>query len=287
MLKLYKTQNNTRLAAYSAMAAAITASVGNTQAEVIYTDIDDITLGVGDTLDLDIDSDGVFDFVFRGGSVTGSGGTWSFVSVFGFAYTAGIGNAENQLMGYTGSFYNYGSALDYGALIGPDGPWLNYPSLSNSAVLGSNYYGVTYGQFPGLGERYLGFQFTVLGNIHYGWMRLEADVDPCYIKLYDFAYESNPGQPIEAGSLVSTIDVKDLPAGTAQIYSYGSTVFVSHNGSVDRPVVAAYDLNGKQVFSAPMLNNAMQLDLSRCAAGNYIIQMTGEAGQYTKQVYIE
>lgn len=287
MQQQYKTQNNLRLAAYSAMAAALTATLSDASAEVVYNDIDDVTVGVGDVFEVDVDGDGTFDFVFQGGSTTGTGGVWSFVSVFGFISSAGIGNAENQIIGYTGSFYNYGSALVEGALIGPDGPWLDYPSLSNSAVLASNFYGSTYGQFPGLGERFIGFQFTVLGNIHYGWMRVEADIDPAYVTIYDYAYEANPGQPIEAGSLESTINVRDLPAGTIQAYSFDQTVFINQNGSLTNPLVTVYDLSGKQVFAATMQDNAMQIDLSRCAAGNYLVHIGADAGQYTKQVHIQ
>ncbi len=288
MRKNYTKNNSVRLAAYSTMAAALTAVVADANAEVIYTDIEDMTIEVGDQFDVDVDGDGTFDFRFSAGYASSSGGSiWSFGSGFGFVSSASVGNSSNQFCGSVGSYYNYGSALEEGALIGPDGAWLNYPSLSNSAVLASNFYGTPFGNFPGAGEMYLGFQFTVKGNLHYGWMRVEADIDPVYMTIFDYAYEAIPDQPIEAGSQVSLVSVEELAAGVANIYSFNATVNINLSQPLTNTYARVMSLNGETVFSAPMTDNSMRIDLSRVAKGNYLVQLVSDEGTTTKQVFIQ
>lgn len=287
MTKNYKLVTTQKLAAYSAMAAAITASMSDANAEVIYTDIDDVTIGVGDIYQLDIDADGTADFMFGGGSTMSSGGsTWSFVSAFGYVTSYTVGNADNQIIGYTGSFYNYGSALEDGALIGPDGPWLNYPSLSNSAVLASNFYGSTYGQFPGLGERFMGIKFSSKGNLHYGWIRVVADIDPVYATIMDYAYETVNDVPIEAGSTISLVGVEELSAGTVNVYAFNSSVRVVVNRDLTSPQIRITDLHGATVFTAPLNNRQATIDLQNFATGNYVVSVLSAEGTSNKQVFI-
>jgi hypothetical protein len=287
MTKIYNQTTMHKLAAYSAMAAAITASMADANAEVIYTDIDDVTIGIGDLYQLDMDADGASDFMFGGGSTMSSGGsTWSFVSAFGYVTSYFVGQPENQIIGYTGSFYNYGSALEEGALIGPDGPWLNYPSLSNSAVLASNFYGSTYGQFPGLGERYMGVKFSSKGNLHYGWIRVVADIDPVYATIMDFAYEANPNQPIEAGSLVSTVGVEELSEGVVNVYAFNSSVQVVVNRDLANAQVRITNLQGETVFTAPLNDRLVTINLQDLATGNYMVSVLSNEGSTTKQVFI-
>ena len=75
MRKNYTKNNSVRLAAYSTMAAALTAVVADANAEVIYTDIEDMTVEVGDVFDVDVDGDGTFDCRFSAGYVSSSGGS--------------------------------------------------------------------------------------------------------------------------------------------------------------------------------------------------------------------
>lgn len=288
MRKNYTKNNSVRLTAYSAMAAALTAVTADANAEVIYTDIEDETIEVGGAFDIDIDGDGTIDFQFAASFTSSTGGSiWSFGTGFGFRSASSVGNSSNQFCGSVGAYYNYGSALEEGALIGPDGPWLNYPSLSNHAVLASNFFGVTYGNFPGEGEMYLGFQFTVKGNLHYGWMRVEADIDPVYMTIFDYAYEAIPDQPIEAGSQVSLVDVEELAAGVANIYSFNATVNINLSQPLTNTYARVMSLNGETVFSAPMTDNSMRIDLSRVAKGNYLVQLVSDEGTSTKQVFIQ
>lgn len=286
MKKLYKTSRNTRLKAYSAAALALTAGASSVDATIVYNDIEDITIGVDEMFDLDIDGDGSLDFHFRAGSATGSSGTWSFGSVFGNATSYTVGNSGNQLIGYVGAYYNYGSALDAGDNIGPDGPWLSYPSYGNTAVIASNFYGVTYGAFPGQGEKFLGFKFVSGGTNHYGWMRVVADVNPVTITVMDYAYDNTADAEIEAGATIS-IAVNELAAGAVNIYSFNSAVTIVNNAGLQNANAIVTDLAGKQVASVQLNNGTNQIDLSQFATGNYLVHITSAEGNTAKQVFIQ
>jgi len=284
MKKNYTTGNATRLTAYSAMAVALTANVA--KSEVIYTDPEDILVEIDGSYSLDVDADGVLDFYFRAGMTTGSSGTWSFASGFGMMTSVSVGNSNNQFIGYVGPYYNYGSALEYEDIIGPDGPWLSYPSFSNSAVLASNFYGVTYGAFPGQGERYLGFKFSTLGSVHYGWMRITAEINPAQITILDYAYENVPDAEILAGSLESTVAIPTIPAGEVQVYSFNSTLYIQLQEVPDNGSLSIYDMLGKQVYSGSLTEVSTQVDLGTIPTGNFIVQIISAGRNYSKQVYI-
>lgn len=273
MKKDYKISTNQKLTAYSAMAAAIMAHGYDVNAEVVYTDFEDVTLEVGDAYDLDLDGDGVLDFNFAVDSKTGPYGTWSYGTAFG------IGGTQNQVIGYTGTYYNYGSNLNAGDEIGPDGPWIS------DAVLASNFYDYPFGAFPGAGEGYIGVQFEISGNLHYGWVRLEADINDLFITLMDMAYENVAETAIEAGATTSPVAIPEISASLVNVYSFGSTLYINNTG-MNQPFVNVYDLNGKLVLSQDLTGGNNVITMDQIAEGNYLVNIKSDEGSFTKQVFM-
>ncbi len=286
MKNKYSKTTSKRLMAYSAMAAALVAGT-DANAEIIYTDIEDVTIGIGEMYDLDIDGDAVMDFHFRVSFTSSSkGSVWSFGTAFGNYTSLGVGNSSNQIIGYAGTFYNYASFLEEGDPIGALGPWLNYPSLSNSAVVASNFYGATYGAFPGSGEGFAGIQFLIDGSLYYGWVRLVADIDPVYITIIDMAYETEQGVAIEAGATTSPVAVVNLPVGSVEAYNFGSVVHINNIAGIQDGLVQIFSMNGDEVFNIPLTMGMMQIDLSHIAKANYMLRITTQEGQFTRQVFM-
>lgn len=277
MKKNYKISTNQKLTAYSAMAAAIMAHGYDVNAEVVYTDFEDVTLEVGDAYDLDLDGDGVLDFDFAVSSVTGPYGTWSFGTAFGMF--PGGGGSNNQVIGYTGTYYNYGSNLNAGDEIGPDGPWVS------DAVLASNFYDNTFGDFPGAGEGYIGVQFEISGNLHYGWIRLEADINDLFITLMDMAYENVAETPIDAGATTTPTAIPEISSSLVNVYSFGSTLYINNTG-MTQPFVNVYDLNGKLVLSQDLTGGNNTITMDQLAVGNYLVNIKSDEGSFTKQVFM-
>ena len=77
MNKIYKNLTGSKLKAYSAMAAVLTAGTATLNAEVVYTDITDATIGIGEMFEIDMDGDGTIDFLIAASSLTGTNGTWT------------------------------------------------------------------------------------------------------------------------------------------------------------------------------------------------------------------
>jgi hypothetical protein len=109
---------------------------------------------------------------------------------------------------------NFGAAGAYplpnGALIGPDTgttyTWLGHDPLLGALVLanatGSGIIGspiLFAGPFAGVESAFIGLQFQVNGQTYYGWIRVGAPVSINGGWIYDYAYETSPNTPINAG----------------------------------------------------------------------------------------
>ncbi len=67
------------------------------------------------------------------------------------------------------------------------------------------------GAWPGAVNRFLGFQFEINGQTHFGWARLSVSRTPYTATLTGYAYETVPNRTIIAGQIDSAT-VSDLPA---------------------------------------------------------------------------
>lgn len=112
--------------------------------------------------------------------------------------------AGNGAAGYVvGSQFLLDSALHRGARIGPRSP---FKKGAGSMVLArSNRYTsgrtIVYGAWTNVKDRYLGFEFQIKGETHYGWARLNVTVNKTSITatLTGYAYETIANKSIIAG----------------------------------------------------------------------------------------
>jgi hypothetical protein len=137
---------------------------------------------------LDLDGDGVIDFTFTSG--------YSFVGV--------RSEGQNRLVIAPSPPPNLGGPVeplfpDYE--IGPElEGGLTWRDLSGFATLGIYLWPANAGHFLGQ-HAYMGVEFYIDGNVHYGWINLMvADAGP-YGEIYGWAYESESGVPIIAGDM--------------------------------------------------------------------------------------
>ncbi|MFT7314340.1 MAG: hypothetical protein ACI9J5_002483, partial [Paraglaciecola sp.] len=68
--------------------------------------------------------------------------------------------------------------------------------------LGWSYDGTPYNNFPGAGDKFVGVEFEIAGDVKYGWLGLNLSLDVGTLTIYDFAYEDS-GSSIAAGDKVS------------------------------------------------------------------------------------
>jgi hypothetical protein len=214
-----------RLNTYALLASAAGMSVLTlaqaSEAEVIYTQTNQVT-HTGLPLFIDLNHDGIKDFLVRTSFYRGSSGLQVGLDAAGYA------NANNLVAGrrfsVSGYFLSAASALPAGTKIGPNGNF-SVPSpfmaveLFNGA--GSQYsdLGPWAGKGVGVRDRYLGLKFLIDGTVHYGWARLSVTLghhrqfDDVIGTLTGYAYETVPDKPITAGRVTGP-DVIIMPPET-------------------------------------------------------------------------
>jgi hypothetical protein len=206
---------NRQLNQYAQLASAAGVSVlalaGASQAKVVYTETYQLT-HPGIPLYIDLNHDGINDFVLRTMFYRGTSGIEVGLSASGFR------NADNVVAGKRFSlgsdyFLSAASALPAGARIGPDGNF-SLPSPFMAVELfkkdvGSQYsdLGPRVGKGNGVRDRYLGLKFVVDGEVHYGWARLSVTLghdrqpDDVVGTMTGYAYETVADKPIIAGQI--------------------------------------------------------------------------------------
>jgi len=205
---------NRQLSAYAQMASAagvtVLALAGASEAKVVYTETYQVTHS-GFPLYIDVNNDGIKDFLLRTTFYKGSSGLEVGLNVSGYR------NAENVVAGRrfssgSGYFYSAASALRAGAQIGPNGNFFDrFPIMAGELFkeTGSQYsdVGPWAGKGQGVKNRYLGLKFVIDGEVHYGWARFSVTLGhrrqfgDVTGTLTGYAYETVPDKPITAGKI--------------------------------------------------------------------------------------
>jgi len=214
--------------------AAVAAGVGllamtkSAEAEVVYTPANtQIPVNTGPIL-LDLNHDGIADFAFWNlRFATNSGDRSSGRSVLNLyvgcaPVNSTCQNPKNEIWGLGGVYQRFASALPIGARVGPNNSYFQQAQklkngLVPSPIAEMGRFGVFYsyqgyldgsytsGQWMYTRNRYLGLQFVISGQLHYGWARVAVTVDRAP-RLYrieavltGYAYETVPNKPIVTG----------------------------------------------------------------------------------------
>jgi hypothetical protein len=175
-----------RLLAYATMAGAgIAGLASNAAAKIIYTPTHNDIHG---HYPIDLNHDGINDF-----------------RIYSYGFS-GIGNLDaipvsptNKVAKDTGQgcFRGYSAAaLQQGAVIGAG------RDFAARATCMAEYNSGAYGPWVGQTDRYLGFEFYIDGQKHYGWARLSMNgffCPGCDLRIFGYAYETIPNKAIIAG----------------------------------------------------------------------------------------
>ncbi len=170
---------------------------------------------------IDLNNDGEPDFVFRYRT-----GTDHYLSMAGVIKgDAAVSAGQQSIRGVARELVG---ALPEGAAIGPADKFLRAPQ-----VLAAEYYnsdgGQTYlyGKWPNAGTVYVGVQFQIAGQKHYGWIRMSVTIPfgsgngqypPIKVEMTGYAYESVANEHIFAGATTGSPDDEgQVPADPASL----------------------------------------------------------------------
>jgi len=188
--------------AASAAGVSLLATAQPGEAEIVYTPAN-VTIGTNQEYGLDLNSDGIIDFTIKA-----FGRYFEPVTYINFLAVrhAQKGNkiAAHLAFGlYSGGGFNFAYALSSGIAISKQARHFNAGRATMAWTCecdaGGFYRGswLSHTSHRGLSNRYLGFQFKINGETHYGWARLNVIYGGALLTGY--AYETVPDQGINAG----------------------------------------------------------------------------------------
>jgi hypothetical protein len=258
-----------RLVQYGALSAAAL-GVADATGQVTYTDVDpDVVLNVGEEFIVDFVGTGATEFTVNNPSGLAGGNAAIVFPSSGGAFA-----------GFTSGGFEYPNLLAMGDVI--DGA----SGFTTDGVRGDlNYYGCAYSNSQWCGDvndGYLGVKFQFMGNTHYGWARLDTDVNgDNLIVVKDFAFELTPDTAISAG---------DMGLGNNDAQFQGFNYFVDANKVLNLSATSAidnvtiYNVLGQQVINRAIDGTSAVIDLAAQQSGLYLVTVTIEGAQKTVKV---
>lgn len=135
---------------------------------------------------IDLNDDGVIDFIIPGGNAQ--------INV--------LPQGFNRVLSIDEFGTLYAADLSEGSFIGAD-PGDGRVWGAGSPVMAACFSGggvVCFGNFLG-GIDYLGAEFEIAGNTHYGWLEIRSRDGIPFIDVLSWAYETEPGMGILAGAI--------------------------------------------------------------------------------------
>jgi hypothetical protein len=205
-------------AAASAAGVSVLALVEPSPGEVVFTPTHKI-VGAGHVLPLDLNNDGITDFLFKDFfSSIQVPQTCSGSSCFRYLGRLQIrARRQNQVEGVDPFGLRLTKALPANSQVGPAASFLpaGGTDLMRSCFDSNDSYGGR-GYWLNGKKQFLGLKFTIEGQTHYGWARLTTGVDTCKVKavLTGYAYESEPDTPILTG--VTSVDSTGNEQGASE-----------------------------------------------------------------------
>jgi hypothetical protein len=267
---------NKKIKSYSALAGSIALMSSQADAQIIYTDInpDSTTTIPGTSFNLDLDNGGVVDFTFNLTFGTGSGTSQ------GVGITAA---GTNAVAGSIVGSYTYPLALNNGDTIKSTLQFNGGSSQSMASYFGS---GSSYGNWLGAADKYVGLQFYIGAQLHYGWARLDVTATANQFTIKDYAYNATPNEYIIAGEMGVGINENALMDATS-IFSSEKNVIISF--LKDQPINAVVKISnalGQEIYNGSLIEKETSINLSKEKTGIYFVTITNKNIVYTKKVYL-
>ena len=289
-----------KIVAYSAMNVAFLLFNEKLLSQIIYTDIDSDIVIEDEPLDyifIDIDEDGVSDFLFlKENFVTPTVAFFNSKSA-SHIIVSGLDGKDIVMSSVTHTLPYLPAVSNFPLPFFPD----NIISSSNKFIGGSGIMayrsfftgGPPYDSggywFPEFKNKYLGFRFPDDdGCMHYGWIRCSVLDSGSVLVIKDYAYETQCDLPILAGSTVSYVDIDETANNlNAQIYSNKNTIYCNIHSEELFAEMFIYALSGKKLYSQKLIAKNTEIDVSNFPAGIYVVEILSDDMKFVKKVVIE
>ncbi len=263
---------STKISAYSSLAVSLVAMAsGAADAQVIYTDIIDVTVSNdGGIYKLDLDNSGSIDFnIFRLGNK--STGTYNAVSCDATGLNGIVGNS------------NSASALVLNTTIASSNSWqtgaadlLMASSSSNSAKTGP---------WVAKKDHYLGLMLMISGSPHYGWARLDVNKLCNTFVIKDYAYDKTAKAKILAGDMGNTTSVTNIDGAEVKVFASDNSITVNC-GSAAPELISVKNVLGQEVKAVKATEAKTVVDMNGMPSGIYFVTVTIGGSASTTKVFV-
>ena len=271
-----KKTTSKKLFNYSAMSAALLGATG-VIGQIGYTDLEpDEVINAGESLNIDINGDGISDFSAHVINGFGDGLGARLITAPDIDPVAGgAGSTGNGFAGIATGEYRYvsnlieGSTLDQNASIQTNARGdLN---LSSCAYNNSQF-------CDGVVDGYMGVTLNLDSNTHFGWIRVDVAEDASTFTIKDFAIETTPDTAIEVGDMG---DGTPPPLSLEDNVIEGLSSYVANNAltiNARNPLesIAIHNLSGQVVISTELTNATEIIDITSLSTGAYIASIQSE-----------
>lgn len=267
-----------RLAQYGALTVAV-AGIADVNGQIVYTDLNpDFNGGSNTDYALDLNNDGTVDFQLTqvDSSTTSVGFQINFKS-FLIAPTGATNDVLGDGASSSGSFA-YPFALNSGAIISNgQAQWNNtgfssgYSILNANVVidLGGTNYSLSAGNFINVTDKFVGLRFDLSGETYYGWARLDVNTDGTNWVIKDYAYNSTPDQPINAGQ--TTLGINEQTFNAIKVVALNKSI-----GLYNLPEATNYTLisvSGQSVLKGATTGHSYVIEANSIANGIYVLEL--------------
>ncbi len=237
-------------------------SVLTTNAQIVYTDVvpDAIISGSG-SYSLDLNNDGAGNFTLTVGSGITHCGFYE-----GHESSADATSEGESKIAKSG---NYPTALHELEVIDNSLTWsgFSYQILRFVESGTFSFCNLSYGNWSGLNDHYLGLKMVSSGKTYYGWARLSVNVSAfaASITIKDYAFNSNPDSSILAGQTCPP---------QAVITAIGATTFCAGDSVILSSSNAGTNLSYKWKLNGNSIAGATNKNYTAKTAGKYKVKVT-------------
>ncbi len=288
-----------KLKHYSALAASVVAL--DASAQVVYTNINDTTLvNNGDYFDIDLNNDGI-----KEGRIEFINSSSSLINLKGAEVDSLVNasiNIINSSYGTSTSSSTYvAAALSLNSNINNNlNRWASAaPTSTNSSAFNGFLIGakrtlnttsttstISIGQFPGVGDKFLGVKFTIGTSTHYGWLRLDMSANADSITVKDFAYQATPNAAILAGDTGTAVGLSQRNRKDKLDYFAANGRIKINSELTSNSTLSIFDLSGK-LLQSELISTQKEISIQGNLQGIYIVEIRNSTGVTRKKLWLE
>lgn len=268
-----------KLRSYSALAGSL-ALANSADGQIIYTDIspDSLVNLDGGYYQLDLNNDGLFDFEFTQTitAATGTSGSYNVNAV-------GISPLDsNAVAGSTAGAYVYPFAMNPGDTVQSTLTWNVGADQSMGSYFGSGY---TYGNWPGLSDKYVGLKINVEGALYYGWARLDVAPVAESFTIKDYAYNSVENEMIIIGATSTGIGIHETLQGI-KIHAHDNVIYINSDKEM-KGLLSVKNTLGQEIHSAQLADQHYEITINNAKPGIYFATVISEGKTKTKKIILK